>query len=101
VNDLQFALSTTPRLFADDKCIVIKSPDFSELESKCNLELANLKNWCDSNKIQLNLSKSVVMTIAFKLNIQADLCINYDEDVIACQDSCKYLGVYRYSKLNF
>jgi len=44
----------------------------------CNLELANLIG---------------AILIPFKLNIQAGLCINY-EDTIACQDSCKYLGVF-------
>jgi len=66
---------------------VIKNPDLSKLENKCNLELANFKTWCDSNKIQLNPSKSVVMTIPIKLNVQVGLCINYDEyeDTIACK----------------
>ena len=56
------------RLFADDTCLVFNNSSLSILELNCNIELKNLKNWCDANKLQINPQKSAVIVIPPKLN---------------------------------
>ena len=68
VNDLHRALSFTPRLFADDTCMLLENASPQMLEEICNDELSSLKHWCDANKLQINPNKSVAMIIPPKLN---------------------------------
>ena len=94
--------SMIPRLFADDTCIMLSDPSLPNLETKCNTELNQLKNWCNTNKLQINPKKSNVLLIPSKLNSPPlNLKIYYDNSSIACQESCKYLGMNLDSKLLF
>ena len=43
------------RLFADDTNIFASSDNPTELESNMNMELKNVKLWCDANKLSINL----------------------------------------------
>ena len=54
INDLSNAISSKPRLFADDTCIMLCDSSLPNLETKCNTELNQLKNWCNTNKLQVN-----------------------------------------------
>ena len=70
--------------------------------NKLNLEMQNLKIWCNANKLQINFQKSSVLIIPFKLTSPSlDLNIYYNDRLMVCQNSCKYLGVYLDSKLHF
>ena len=101
INDLPNATSIKPRLFADDTCLVL-SHSSTHLEKDCNQEMQNLNIWCNANKLQINPQKSSVLTIPFKSNSPSlDLNICYNDCLIACQNSCKYLGVSLDSKLHF
>ena len=42
INDLSNAVSSCPRLFADDTCQVVSNPCLIELEKNCNTEMQNL-----------------------------------------------------------
>ena len=68
VHDLFNATLTKPRLFADDTCFVISNSSPLNLELQCNLELQNLCNWCNANKLQINPEKSCILHIPSKLN---------------------------------
>ena len=49
VNDLSNSTATSPRLFANDTCLVLSSLSIPFLtQTGCN-ELCNLKSWCDAN----------------------------------------------------
>ena len=64
--------------------------------------MQNLKTWCNANKLQINPETSSVLTIPFKLTSPSlDLNIYYNDCLMVCQNSCKYLGVYLESKLHF
>ena len=54
INDLPNAINSTPRLFADDTCLIRRQSSLSALEKVCSDELIQLKDWCDANKIQIN-----------------------------------------------
>ena len=72
------------------------------LELQCNLELQNLCNWCNANKLQINPEKSCILHIPSKLNSPPiDLNAYNIDSLVSCQESCKYLGVYLDFKLNF
>ena len=102
INDLPNATSTKPRLFADDTCLVLSHSSPTLLEKDCNQEMQNLNIWCNANKLQINPQKSSVLTIPFKSNSPSlDLNTCYNDCLIACQISCKYLGVSLDSKLHF
>ena len=102
VNDITNATSCNPRLFADDTCLVFNNSSLSILELNCNIELKNLKNWCDANKLQINPQKSAVIVIPPKLNSPSvNIQLMYNNSLIPCNNSFKYLGVILDSKLNF
>ena len=54
INDLPNAISSKPRLFADDTCIMLSDSSLPNLETTCNAELNQLKNWCNTNKLQFH-----------------------------------------------
>ena len=94
INDLPNAISSKSRLFADDTCIMLSDSSLPNLETKCNTEVNQLKNWCNTNKLQINPKKSNVLLITSKLNSPPlNLKICYDNSLIACQESSKYLGM--------
>ena len=81
---------------------MLSDSSLPNLETKCNTELNQLKNWCNTNKLQINPKKSNVLLIPSKLNSPPlNLKIYYDNSLIACQESCKYLGMNLDSKLSF
>ena len=45
-------------LFADDTSIIYANNDLHTLQSKVNLELANVCEWHKTNKLTLNIKKS-------------------------------------------
>ena len=102
INDLPNATSTKPRLFADDACFVLSSSSPSLLETDRNLEMQNLKIWCNANKLQINPQKSFLLTVPLNFSSRSlDLHIYYNDCLMGCQNSCKYLGVHLDSKLHF
>ena len=63
INNLPNAISSKPRLSANDTCIILSDSSLPNLETKCNTELNQLKNWCNTNKLQINPKKSNVLLI--------------------------------------
>ena len=57
INDLPNAISSKPRLFADDTCIMLSDSSLPNLETKCNTDLNHHKNWCNANKLQKSPQK--------------------------------------------
>ena len=102
INDLPNATSSKPRLFADDTCTMLSDSSLPNIETKCNTELNQLKNWCNTNKLHINPKKSIVLLILSKLNSPPlNLKIYYDNSLIVRQESCKYLAMRLDSKLIF
>ena len=102
INDLNNAVNCLPRLFADDTCLIIDSPNLASLETEMNKDLANVYNWSIANKLSLNPSKSNHLIISTKQNIlspHVTLIVN-NLPILSC-DKAKYLGVFIDSRLNF
>ena len=102
VNDIYTALSCKPRLFADDTCLFLSSPTLSHLKQKCNIELLNLRIWCDANRLLINPDKSPAIIILPKLNNpMPSLHLFYDNKLIPCKEVLKYLGIRVDHNINF
>ena len=67
INDILHALCSTPRLFADDTCLVVYASKPSTLCEKMNYELLNMLEWTKANKITVYLQKSSVLIIPPKI----------------------------------
>ena len=48
------------RIFADDTNVFASSPSIRDLEKLMNEELAKIKEWCDRNKLSINIKKTVI-----------------------------------------
>ena len=102
INDLSNAINSTPRLFADDTCLVLRQSSLSALEKACSDELVQLKDWCDTSKIQINPNKSCILHLPPKQNTRPlTFKILYDNSFIVNSICCKYLGILIDNKLNF
>ena len=52
-------------MYADDTLIVSKSKDIRSVTSEIQCALVKLFNWCNANKLSINLSKTKHMTILY------------------------------------
>ena len=68
INDLPNCISSTPRLFADDTCILVKENTSNELKYSLSYELAKINDWIVANKLALNAAKSSAIIIKLKLH---------------------------------
>ena len=57
VNDLHYAVNCTPRLYADDTCLLVEGKNEGHLQNLLNTELYNLSNWIILNQLTINPKK--------------------------------------------
>ena len=103
INDLNFALKSQPRLFADDICLIVKGLNPEQLQIKINSELQNLHQWCCVNKLSINPSKTNIIIIPPKQTNATipHLHLTSNGSTINIVDSAEYLGVVIDNELNF
>ena len=65
-NDFENSVNNTPRVFADDTCVIANSSSILELEQHLNLELINTASWISANKLTLNPAKSFALIVSSK-----------------------------------
>ena len=95
INDIINCTKVTPRLFADDTCLVFNASTINSLTDKINLDLANICSWMKSNKLCINAQKSIALIILPKCYNDfspQNLTIVYDNSTITISKSAKYLG---------
>ena len=64
INDLRECLNDgLPRMYTDDTNISFQSDKFVKLETLMNIELEQLKEWLNVNKLSLNVAKTEFMVI--------------------------------------
>ena len=95
INDLNFALKSQLRLFADDTCLIVKGLNPEQLQIKINSELQNLHQCCCENKLSINPSKTNIIIIPPKQTNATipHLHLTSNGSAINIVDSGKYLGV--------
>ena len=102
INDRINAVSSCPRLFADDTCLVVSNPCLIELEKNCNTEMQNLLHWCSANALEINPNKFAIVTLLPKLRSPFPvLNIYYNNALTEMCASSKYLGINLDTKLDF
>ena len=87
-------------LYADDTCLVYLGDDIASLASHVNMRLEIINDWCNSNKLFLNRTKSEYMVITNRvINTQPDLFIGTDK--LSKVENFKYLGVFIDASMKF
>ena len=97
-------LNSTPRLFADDTCIVYSSNNLDDLQIISNNGLGKLNRSCDSNELTINPSKSTFILIRphLKPKLEEDIItLYYNNTQIIKTTVVKYRGVTFDDSLKF
>ena len=82
----------------DDTNLFASACDLKSLEALINSELEKVKEWCDVNKLSINLSKTNYMIIKSSRKIPENIEIKLQSMDGSChllrkKDHIKYLGV--------
>ena len=102
VNDLPNSTKTSSRLFADDNCLTAHHSNLSNLQTELNLELIRLSEWCKSNKLTINPTKSQLLVTSPRMNqLVTDFDALLNGTTVPLSNSVKYLGVTLDSMLTF
>jgi len=103
INDLPNALQNSHILFADYTCLLISDNNTEILETKCNDDLANVSEWMLANRLTLNLHKTQILLLPFKMKypVSLDFKLMLDNSNINMLHLVKYLGISLESSLNF
>ena len=102
VNNLPNSTKTIPRLFADDTRLTVHHLNLSYLQPELNLELIRLSEWCKSNTLTINPSKSQLLVISPRMNeLVSDFDVLLNGVTVPLSNSVKYLGLTLDSKLTF
>ena len=99
-NDIANCTISTPRLFADDTCLIFKHKNLIDLNDKTSTEIKSIEKYMIANKLTLNISKSNVIVINFNAKNN-----NLTTDVITSKLSlvqkAKYLSVSFDNRFSF
>ena len=94
VNDMPQAVASTPRLYANDTCLLLHASNSTSLLFTLNLEISLLLEWCNSNKLTINPQKCHLLIIPPTKNCnQMDLSVSLKDTTINAENSVKYLSV--------
>ena len=69
VNDISTSVSCTPRLFADDSCLIVEDKKINDLLKKITTEITSLDKWMIASKLTLKSSKSNLILIQPKVEV--------------------------------
>lgn len=104
VNDLINCTHVTPRLFADDTCLIANAISPVELSKALNFELENVYKWMSANKLCINAQKSKALIISPKPNNNNqnnNIILQYEHSKINITKTAKYLGVIIDDEIKF
>jgi len=93
INDLANAISSVPRLFADDTCIHASCSNAKKLKNGIKIELKLIHNWSLANKMYMNLCKPTASILFSNKNKQADMKLLMNNSKLNVTNACKYLGM--------
>ena len=93
INDLlQLPLHSSSFAYADDTAFISHSSDKTVLEMSCNKDLEKICNWCDTNKMVINTSKSHFLLCDHSGSSQ--FVISFRDVALSRSSSTKLLGFY-------
>ena len=100
INDLHdYLLNTNKVLYADDTTLILCSNSIENIETNAEIVLDKLTQWCNYNRLVLNVSKTKAMVFSNRVIYEPSILVsNIDVDFVS---SFKYLGLWLDSKLKF
>ena len=102
INDLPFFITHLKALlFADDTTLYRSENDLTVLLELFRESIKEMIKWCTFNRLDINWSKTYVMFVTNKKNVELPNEINVDDNKIMVVNSFKLLGVIIDNKLNF
>lgn len=104
VNDLPHVLNNAhPVLFADDTVLLLSGADCDALVSDINAELDAVHGWLVTNRLTLNLDKTLylIFTNSRSVDRRLALPVTMGGRLVKFEGTTKYLGVFIDSALNF
>ena len=91
--------STT--MFADDCTLTFCDSNLNQLLSDCNDEIAHFKSWSDSNRLTINVDKTVGMLISNpNVNLPTNSIMLQDHAISNIQ-ATKFLGIFVDNNLKY
>ena len=100
INDMHLCTSLKLSLFADDTCLSLSHEDPQILQNCLNMELKNINNWLEKNKLFLNHSKSNYLIFSKKKN-KPSITISINNNILQQQHTTNYLGIIIDDNLNW
>jgi hypothetical protein len=102
INDLKKICSHIEiNFFADDTLLYVAANNVKEAESIMQEEMARIYEWLCRNKLKLNASKTKMMILTNKKNVNKDeIKIEIENDKIERVSTIKYLGIMIDDRLN-
>ena len=104
VNDIQEAVTNCGiKLYADDTVLYQSGVNGLEANTKLQGSVNLFKEWCDTNALTINASKTKVMTFASRSKVKKcrDVDIRIGNEKLKLDPCFKYLGINLDSPLNF
>ena len=102
INDLPSSVTSNPRLFADDTCLICSDQSLLVLTSKMNDDVTGISFWLEANKLTVNPSKLYALIIPAKSNETLPLVnLSINNSQISVVHYVKYLGLNIDFKLKF
>ena len=100
INDIcQSVHNSVPILYADDLKLIGKIKNFNDT-AKLQHDIRQIENWCETNKMEINTSKTILVRYTKKTNYTVSTYFIYGKQIFPA-DTTKDLGVMFDNKLRF
>ena len=102
-NDLPNCTASSPKLFADDTCLILADSYVQNPKTKVSKELQKITNLVNANKLTLNFAKSNIIIVLLKSNVnkQPDSHNFSNELQVFIINESKYLAIVMDKDLSF
>jgi len=101
LNDIPEILQHSKCIFyADDLVLYVQGTTPQEIEEKLQQDLLRLQEWCEDNKMEINIPKTKSMFFE-KHKSESELCLTLNTSPIEKVTEFKYLGLTLNAKLTF
>ena len=104
INDVQHAIkNSNVQLYADDTVIHTAGNDMTQTVDKLQLDLNRFADWCNANKLSLNVSKTKHMNFGTRYMVKKakDVKIVVNGEKLQIVPTYKYLGITLDSVLSY
>ena len=94
------------RIFADDTNVFAQSPSIQDLEKLINEGLVKIKEWCDLNKLSINIKKNNYMIVKSSKKKSGNINVKLpnkdgNSDIIEKKNHIKYFGILLEEQLSW